>query len=262
MADLLAMKMQAAEAQELRAALCSQASQIAEARRVSALAETAAGIAHDFNNLLSVMLSSAELIATDPNASPEIIQLARHIATAGLRGEALARGLIEFSQPVPRSSRIVRPADVISSALDLLNAAAGQRHTVDLEIRSCAGRVLIDPHQLERVVLNLVVNARDAMPEGGAISLVVDTGSEAQLGTARGEYAIIAVSDSGVGIPPAVLSRIFDPFFTTKPKGHGTGVGLAVVQQVANYAGGFVRVESSIGEGTTFRVYLPRASCS
>jgi signal transduction histidine kinase len=151
---------------------------------------------------------------------------------------------------------------VVSKSLELLNAAAGKRHTVDLEIRSCAGRVLIDPHQLERVVLNLVVNARDAMPGGGAICVVVDTGSEQQIGTARGEYVIIAVSDSGVGIPPAVLSRIFDPFFTTKPKGHGTGVGLAVVQQVANYAGGFVRVESSIGEGTTFRVYLPRASCS
>jgi len=262
MADLLAMKMQSAEAEELRVALRSQASQIAEARRVSALAETAAGIAHDFNNLLSVMLTAAELIATEPNATPEIVQLAREIAGAGLRGEALARGLIEFSQPPARSSRIVRPADVISSALDLLQTAAGNLHPVDLEIRSGASRVLIDPHRLERLVLNLVVNARDAMPEGGKIGLLVDTGSEAQLGTARGEYAVISVSDSGTGIPPAVLSRIFDPFFTTKPKGRGTGIGLAVVQEISNYAGGFVRVESSVGEGTTFRAYLPRASSS
>jgi len=209
-----------------------------------------------------VMLTAAELIATESNATAEIIQLAREIAGAGLRGEALARGLIEFSQPPARSSRIVRPADVISSALDLLQTAAGKLHPVDLEIRSGASRVLIDPHRLERLVLNLVVNARDAMPEGGKIGLLVDTGSAAQLGTARGEYAVISVSDSGTGIPPAVLSRIFDPFFTTKPKGRGTGIGLAVVQEISNYAGGFVRVESSVGEGTTFRAYLPRASSS
>ena len=123
-----------------------------------------------------------------------------------------------------------------------------------------AGRVLIDPHQLERVVLNLVVNACDAMPDGGPIGLAVDAVVEGDDDGTPGPCVLIAVSDGGTGIPPAVLARIFDPFFTAKPWGQGTGVGLAVASQVVSYAGGFVRVETTVGQGSTFRVYLPRVS--
>jgi signal transduction histidine kinase len=122
--------------------------------------------------------------------------------------------------------------------------------------------VLIDPNQLERVVLNLVVNARDAMSAGGPIGVLVDAVVERDDDGKPGQCVLIAVSDCGTGIPPAVLARIFDPFFTTKPRGQGTGVGLAVVYQVVSYAGGFVRVETAVGQGSTFRVYFPQVSSS
>ncbi len=261
MADLLAMKMQAAEAEELRSTLRSQANELAEARRVRALAGTVAGIAHDFNNILSIMVGAAELIASEPDATDEVVELAKRIVNVGMRGEALGRGLIEYAEPSRRISRVVRPAEVVAGQLDLLQAAAGDDHCVQVEVRSTAGRVLIDPHQLERVLLNLIVNARDAMPGGGDIRVVIDNGSATDNGEQYDEFVVIAVVDQGCGIPPEVLNRVFDPFFTTKPKGQGTGVGLAVVKQVIDYAGGFVRVESAVEEGTTVKVYLPRVSC-
>src|SRR5262249_36517847 len=162
----------------------------------------------------------------------------------------------------PRSSRVVCPAEVLTSQLVVLQAAAGERHPISLEVRSAAGRVLIDPHQLERVVLNLVVNARDAMAAGGPIGVVVGAVVARDDDGKPGPCVLIAVSDCGIGISPAVLARIFDPFFTTKPRGQGTGVGLAVVYQVVSYAGGFVRVETAVGQGSTFRVYLPQVSSS
>jgi signal transduction histidine kinase len=253
--------MQAAETEDLRTTLRSQAGELAEARRVRAVAESVAGVAHDFNNLLTIMVGAAELIATEPDASEEIVELARRIVSVGFRGEALGRSLIEFAEPSPPVSRVVRPAEIVAGQLELLQAAAGDRHLVQLEVRSTAGRVLIDPHQLERVLLNLVVNARDAMPDGGTIRVIVDNGSNADSGDSLGEFVVVAVADEGSGIEPEVLSRIFDPFFSTKPRGQGTGVGLAVVRQVVDYSGGFVCVDTGLGKGTTFRVYLPRASC-
>ncbi len=259
-ADLLALNIKAAEMAETRVALRSQASQLAEARRVDSLAEMAAGIAHDFNNLLTVMFAAAETIASTPDCSEETAAVAQQIVDSGRRGMTLARELIAFARPGPASPRIVRPAEVITSQQAVLQTAAGSRHQVGLEVRSAAGRVLIAPDQLERVVLNLVVNARDAMPNGGPIDIAVDAVVERDEDGGTGRFVLIAVGDHGSGIAPSVLTRIFDPFFTTKPRGHGTGLGLAVVDQIVSFAGGFVRVESAVGQGTTFRIYLPRAS--
>jgi two-component system, cell cycle sensor histidine kinase and response regulator CckA len=260
MADVLALKIQAAAMAELQVALRTQAMQLAASRRVGSLAELAAGVAHDFNNILTVMIGGAELIAEHPACPAEVAACAQRITAAGQRGVALAKELMGFARPGPRSSRVVRPAEVITSQLVVLQAATGDRHPVNLEVRSAAGRVLIDPNQLERVVLNLVVNACDAMPAGGPIGVVVDAVVARDEDGKLGQYVLIAVSDCGTGIPPAVLARIFDPFFTTKPRGQGTGVGLAVVCQVVSYAGGFVRVETAVGRGSTFRVYLPQVS--
>jgi signal transduction histidine kinase len=248
--------------EELRVALRTQAMQLSESRRTGSLAEMAAGVAHDFSNILTVMIGVAELIAENPTCPSEVAAFARQITAAGQRGVALAKELLGLARPSPRSSRVVRPAEVITSQLLVLQAAAGERHPINLEVRSAAERVLIDPHQLERVVLNLVVNARDAMPDGGPIGVLVDAVVERDEDGRPGQYVLIAVSDCGTGIPPAVLARIFDPFFTTKPRGQGTGVGLAVVSQVVHYAGGFVRVETAVGQGSTFRVYLPWVSSS
>src|SRR5215813_2229425 len=174
MADVLALKIRAAEMEELRIALRTQAMQLAESRRVGSLAEMAAGIAHDFNNILTLMIGGAELIAEHPTCSSEVATFARQIIAAGQRGVALAKELMGFARPGPRSSRVIRPADVLRSQSVVLQAAAGARHPVTLDVRSAAGRVLIDPTQLERVVLNLVVNARDAMSSGGPIGVLVD----------------------------------------------------------------------------------------
>src|SRR5262245_45765077 len=262
MADVLALKIRAAEMEELRIALRTQALQLAESRRVGSLAEMAAGVAHDFNNILTLMIGGAELIAENLTCPSEVLVFARQITAAGQRGVALAKELMGFARPGPRSSRVIRPAEVLTSQLVVLQAAAGERHPVTLEVRSATGRVLIDPNQLERVVLNLVMNARDAMSAGGPIGVLVDAVVEPDDDGKPGQCVLIAVSDCGAGIPPAVLPRIFDPFFTTKPRGQGTGVGLAVVYQVVSYAGGFVRVETAVGQGSTFRVYLTQVSSS
>ncbi len=260
MADLLAKKMQAAEMEELRSALHTQAAQLAETRRIDSLADMAAGVAHDFNNALALILAGAELIARNPADESTVVRQVQKITEASRQAAMLAKELMAFARPGPRSSRVIYPAEIVTAQHTLLQAAAGSRHQVDLDVRSAAGRVMIVPDQLERIVLNLVVNARDAMHDGGTIHVAVDEVVDRHEDGKIGRFVLIAVSDSGVGIPPAVLTRIFDPFFTTKPRGQGTGLGLAVVQQIASYAGGFVRVETAVDQGSTFRVYLPRVS--
>lgn len=262
MADLLAVKIRAAEMRELKSVLRIQSIQLAETRRIKDLAETAAGLAHDFSNILTVMLGCAELISANPRCTSEFANYAREIAAAGQRGVALAATFMEYAKPGPSSSRVLRPGKVIAGQLTLLQAAAGERHKISLNVNSSTGRVLIDPNQLERVLLNLVVNARDAMPDGGPITVTVDAVSELDEDGKQGQFVLIAVCDRGTGIASEVLTRIFDPYFTTKPRGQGTGVGLAVVQQILAYAGGFARVETAPGDGSTFRVYLPQVSNS
>ncbi len=262
MADLLSLKIRATETEDLRVAVRTQSAQLADARRVDAIVNTAAGVAHDFNNILTVMMGSAELIAFDPASPPAVAALARQITAAGERGVALATEMMGFATPGPQSSRVVRPAEILGGLTAILTSAAGDRHPVSLDVLTPRGRVLIDPHQLERVLLNLVVNARDASPDGGPIRVTLDSVMDADEDGRPGRYVLIEVCDTGTGIPPDVLARIFDPFFTTKPRGQGTGVGLAVVQQVVHYAGGFLRVKTAVGQGTTFQIFLPQVSSS
>ena len=154
--------------------------------------------------------------------------------------------------PAPRIPFRLRP---------ILQAAAGDAHPIFMQATGAPGLLLMDRTQLERIVLNLVVNARDAMPDGGTITIEVgETTVDDDDGSAV--FSTIAVTDSGVGISPLVRKRIFEPFFTTKPRGSGTGLGLTVVNAVAERCGGFVHLDTEIGNGTTFRVYLPRVSAS
>ncbi|MCC6234971.1 MAG: GAF domain-containing protein [Verrucomicrobiales bacterium] len=259
MADLLGLKIRAAEYEEARMALRTQAGQLAEARRLDSLAAMAAGVAHDFNNVLGLIIGGADMILLDPKAE-SVTEFAQTIKSASERGKALARELMVFAHPEPHSSRVIRPAEVIAAQLPLLRSAAGEKHSVELEVRPNSGRVLIAPDQLERALNNLVVNARDAMPEGGLIRLTVAAVVAPDEDGKTGRHFLIEVADQGTGIPANLLSRIFDPFFTTKPRGQGTGLGLAVVHQVITYAGGFIRIETEMGKGTTFRIYLPLAS--
>ncbi len=259
MADLVALKIRAAELADAAVALRTQANQLAEARRLDSLAEMAAGVAHDFKNILTVMLTSAELILMDP-ASSSVGDFAQQIKTAGERGAALAKELMSIARLGPRAARVVRPSEVIKNQVVLLQQAVGERYQVNIDVRTSTGSVLIAPEQLERVVLNLVMNARDAMVDGGTIGVTLDSVEALDENGKPGRYLLIAVNDHGSGMPAEVMTRIFDPFYTTKARGQGTGLGLAVVNQVVGYAGGFVRVETAIGQGSTFRVYLPWVS--
>ncbi len=205
------------------------------------------------------MLSSAELILADADSS-SVRDFARQIKLAGERGAALAKELMAIARPGPRSARVVRPSDVIVAQAELLQQAVGERYRVNVDVRCTTGSVLIAPEQLERVVFNLVMNARDAMADGGSIDVIVDAVEAVDESGKPGRFLLIEVVDHGTGMPPEVAARIFDPFYTTKARGQGTGLGLAVVRQVVGYAGGFVRVETALGQGSKFRVYLPWAS--
>lgn len=260
MADVVALKIRAAEFEEARIALHTQASQLAEARRLDALAEMAAGVAHDFRNILTIITGYADLISADSTAGPILSGFARQIASAGQRGVKLTAELMEFAHPGPKAARVIRPSEVIAAQLPLLQAVAGEQCPVTIEVRSPVGRVLIAPDQLERVVLNLVVNARDALQNQGVISIVVDAVEDRYEDGLPGRFVLVEVADGGTGISPEVLAKIFDPFYTTKPRGQGTGLGLAVVSQIVTHAGGFVRVVTALGRGTQFRIFFPRVS--
>ena len=260
MADVLALKIRTAELEEARLVMRVQATQIAESRRLDSLAEMAAGIAHDFNNILSVVISDAGLIANRPDSHPETVEIARRIQSVGWAGAALSKDLMSFARPGANSSRVHRPAELVTAQQPLLQAAAGDQHPIELNVHSTAGRVLIAAEHLERLVLNLVINARDASPRGGPISITVDATESQDDDGQSGHYLRITVADQGEGISPELLPKIFDPFFSTKGQGVGTGLGLTVVDQIVKYAGGFIRVDSAVGKGSRFQVYLPRVS--
>lgn len=259
MADIVALKIRAAELEDAKVALRTQASQLAESRRLDSIAEMAGGVAHDFGNMLTVILAGIELIQRNPS-SPRLADYVGNMKEACMRGHALTQDLMALTRPGPHSSRVIRPADVVTAQLAMLRATAGDRHPVDLNVRFAEGRVLIAPNQLERVILNLVINARDAMPDGGAINVTLSAVEEVDDWGKQGRYFMVGVSDQGTGIAPDVLPRIFDPFYTTKPPGQGTGLGLAVVNRIVSFAGGFIRIETDAGKGTTFRVHLPLVS--
>lgn len=260
MADLLALKIRAAEVEDLRMVLKTQAAQVAEAQRLESLAQMAAGAAHDFNNVLTVVSNYAELIRLEQSASPAVTDFARMIVDASAHGSRLVAEMMAFAKPTRQSVRVICPADVLSEHLAFLKTAAGERCNVKLDVRCREARVLMALDQLRRIVANLVINARDAMPAGGTVEIVVDVVEATDPDEKVANFAMVAVRDEGTGIPADLLSRIFDPFFTTKPEEKGTGLGLAVVEQGVRQTGGFVRVESMIGKGTTFRIYLPLAS--
>ncbi|HET6574827.1 MAG TPA: ATP-binding protein [Fimbriiglobus sp.] len=259
-ADLLALKMRSAELSDVRAALHTRDEQLAEVRRLEALGQFAAGVAHDFRNLLTVVLGSAELLAARDDLSADARALVGHIADAAGRGAALTTELTGYVRDTARATRVLSAADAVERFLPILRRAVGPSHRVEFARGPNGGSVFIDPSHLERVLLNLVLNARDAMPGGGAVRVSV-SGQSALLdpGSPR-TYARIEVRDEGGGVPQELIERVFEPFFTTKPAGQGTGLGLAVVKQVVDRAGGFVRVESQPGRGTAFQVFLPRVT--
>ena len=239
--------------------------QLRHAQKMEAVGRLAGGVAHDFNNLLTVVLSAAGSIADRaPSHDLELRDQAGDVLAAAQRGAALTKRLLTFSRTHPVAVEIVDVSRLVGTWRALLGRLLGEDVDTTLSL-GAKGRVHIDPTQLEQVLVNLAVNARDAMPRGGRLTIetadVVLDGAvtPGRLGAPPGRYVMVAVTDTGSGIDEDTQSQIFEPFFTTKPPGQGTGLGLSTVWGIVKQNGGDIRVYSAVGRGTTFKVYLPVA---
>jgi len=256
-AESIARQLEEAARKDAEAIAEAQEAHLEQLHKMEALGRLASGVAHDFKNVLQVVLGWAQEIIRDPAATAEIAESAREIERAGERGAALARELLAFGRDEGCATRVVDVAEVVSRLAPMLQKAIGAAHELVIRCVPPTGRVLIDQSQLERVVLNLALNARDAMPGGGTVEIGV---SEISIEGGSGRYVVVEVSDVGVGMDAATRARLFEPFFTTKPPGAGTGIGMAVVYAIVERAGGFLHVESEPGKGTRIRAVLPRVA--
>lgn len=238
--------------------------QLRQAQKMEAVGRLAGGVAHDFNNSLAVIVACSEMLMDDLDAAGHPTADLEEIIRAADRARSLTRQLLTFSRQSVVHPVVLDPNLAIREVERLVRRIIGEDITVQVRSQADIGQVRIDPGQLEQVLLNLAVNARDAMPDGGTITLstasgVIDKPSLALHGlTKEGAYVIISVSDTGVGMVPEVRARLFEPFFTTKEIGKGTGLGLATAYGIVTGAGGAITVYSEPGVGSTFRVYLPR----
>ena len=232
-----------------------------QSQKMEAVGQLAGGIAHDFNNLLTVVTGYAEMAMGELGASHPVAGSIDEIAKAGARAAALTRQLLAFSRTQVLAPVVIDPHALVINVQALLRRVIGEHIELAIENEGDIGAVRVDPNQLEQVLLNLAVNARDAMPEGGMLTIATRA---AQVDAARphgqvaaGRYIVIAVSDTGRGMDRETQSRIFEPFFTTKGPAEGTGLGLAMVYGIVRQSGGDITVISAPGAGSTFSVYLP-----
>ena len=246
--------------------------QLRQSQKMEAIGQLAGGVAHDFNNLLTSIIGSTDLLATrlrqNAPSDPELRERwgageVHIIREAADHGSALTRQLLAFSRRQVMQPEVVELNGLVRRSAAILERLLGADHKLALELGEALGRVQVDPGQIEQVVLNLVINARDASPEGGVVR--VDT-KRIHLGESRpampepiepGDWIVLSVSDDGVGIDEETLARIFEPFFTTKEVGKGTGLGLSTVLGIVQQSTGHVRVDTKLGAGTRFEVWLP-----
>jgi len=234
-----------------------------QAQKMEAFGTLAGGIAHDFNNLLGVILGFASIVRLRLGPSDPLLEFVKMIEQSAERGADLTRQLLGLTRQGKRESVPIRVGEVLSRVVKIITSTFDRRIQVQTSTESGPLWVEADPGQLEHAILNLCINARDAMPEGGVLGLessrvtFVEGDSSRPSNCLPGSYARITVRDTGVGIAPHVLGRIFDPFFTTKEPGRGSGLGLSMVYGMASGAGGFVQVESEVGLGSAFSIHLP-----
>jgi CheY-like chemotaxis protein len=231
---------------------------------MKAVGSLAGGVAHDFNNVIAVITSVTELMLEDPTLRPEQRADLGDVRQAASRAADLTRKLLAFSRSQALQQRVLDLDEVIADTEKLLRRLVREDIALATSLGAGGARVFADAGQLEQVLLNLVVNACDAMPRGGRLGVEtsqVELDREVaarQAGARAGKYVLLSVTDTGSGMAPDVLARAFEPFFTTKAPGKGTGLGLAIVYGVVQQSGGFVRLSSEPGAGTTASVFLPR----
>lgn len=237
-----------------------------QAQKMEALGKLTGGVAHDFNNVLQILRGNLELLASKHGRDLWSSERLNNAIDAVDRGAKLALQLLAFGRQQPLSPVVINPARQLRALDDMLRRALGETIEIESVVAGGLWNVCVDPHQLENVVLNLAINARDAMPEGGKLTLelanaTLDDEYVASIPDLRsGQFVMLAVSDTGSGMSPEVMERAFDPFFTTKPEGRGSGLGLSMAYGFVKQSGGHVKLYSEIGEGTTVRIYLPRSA--
>jgi CheY-like chemotaxis protein len=251
---------------ERTAELLEQQQQLHQAQKMEAVGQLTGGIAHDFNNLLTIIIGNVEALATMFDNEPRVKECADLALKASLRGADLTRQLLAFSRQQRLQPRVINLNELVTGVTTLLRRTIGTNIEIRTELDDALWLAEVDPAQVESALVNLAVNARDAMPNGG--QLVIETSNvyldeqyaAQNLEVAAGDYVSVVVTDSGTGMPPEVVERVFEPFFTTKEVGRGTGLGLSRVYGFVKQSRGHVKIYSEVGHGTSIKLYLPRAS--
>jgi signal transduction histidine kinase len=256
-AEAMVRRFQEIEANEVR---------VRQAQKMEAIGQLTGGVAHDFNNILTVITGTIEILADAVKDRPNLVQITDMIGAAASRGADLTRHLLAFSRRQPLQPRNTDVNALVVEAARLLRPTLGEQVEIESMLSHDAAPALIDPSQLSTAILNLALNARDAMPDGGKLTLetrnvVLDESYPSMSSEIRpGNYVMVAVSDTGQGIPGSVLDKVFEPFFTTKDVGKGAGLGLSMVYGFVKQSNGHISIYSEEGHGTTVKLYLPAAS--
>jgi two-component system cell cycle sensor histidine kinase/response regulator CckA len=241
--------------------------ELRQAQRMEAVGRLAGGIAHDFNNILAVIFANSDFVLDTLGEAHSSAADVIGIRTAATRAAGLTRQLLTFSRKQKRQAKPLALNSIVTGIEAMLTRIVGEDVTMSAIVAPSLGTIEADPGEVEQVIMNLVVNARDAMPSGGNLLLetantVVDATHAGEIGVPAGRYVVLSVSDTGCGMTPDVRARIFEPFFTTKDVDKGTGLGLATVFGIVKEGGGGIGVYSEPGSGTTFRVYWPRVDAA
>jgi signal transduction histidine kinase len=240
--------------------------QLHQAQKMEAVGQLTGGVAHDFNNILTVITGTIEILAESVADRPELLAIAKMIDDAAARGADLTQRLLAFARKQPLQPREVDVNALVIQAANLLRPTLGERVEVHMMLAGDTSRALIDPSQLTNAILNLALNARDAMPDGGKLTIETcnvaldDQYAGANSDVTAGNYVLVAVTDSGHGIPSGILNNVFEPFFTTKDVDKGSGLGLSMVYGFVKQSNGHIKIYSEEGHGTTVKIYLPQAS--
>jgi signal transduction histidine kinase/CheY-like chemotaxis protein len=241
-------------------------SQVRQAQKMEAIGQLTGGVAHDFNNILTVITGTIEILGEAVKDSPHLVQITNMIGAAAARGADLTQHLLAFARRQPLQPRSVDVNALVVEAARLLQPTLGEQIEIESMLAHDSAPALIDPSQLSTAILNLALNARDAMPNGGRLTLetknvVLDENYAAMSSEVKpGNYVMIAVSDSGKGIPGSLLEKVFEPFYTTKDIGKGSGLGLSMVYGFVKQSNGHIRIYSEEDHGTTVKLYLPQAA--